>query len=102
MPRFDELISEGLIRDAQKKYEDLWKFGNDDDWLCPLRKRKLGTETIEVSLKAHKDLMNVFNRISGMDKRSLSSKYLHFHAPDFFYIYDARAATAITKLRKGV
>ena len=35
-----------------------------------------------------------------MEKRSLASKYLHFHCPDKFFIYDSRARSAINKLVK--
>jgi hypothetical protein len=30
-------------------------------------------------------------RDSGLNKRSLASKYLHFHVPELFYISDSRA-----------
>lgn len=33
-----------------------------------------------------------------MGKRSLSSKYLHFHKPNLFFIYDSRAMESIRKL----
>ena len=41
------------------------------------------------------------HRLSGLlskSARSFSSKYLHFHRPDLFPIYDSRAASAIKKL----
>jgi hypothetical protein len=36
--------------------------------------------------------MDLFRDISGLEKRSLASKYLHFHRPDLFYLYDSRAS----------
>jgi hypothetical protein len=51
-------------------------------------------ETISV----HKRLMDCFKSITDLGKRSLASKYLHFHLPDKFYIYDSRARQAITKV----
>lgn len=39
----------------------------------------------------HLFLTNIFSDITGLNKRSLASKYLHFHAPNMFYIYDSRA-----------
>ncbi len=48
-------------------------------------------------LETHYDLTKVFSEITGMDKRSLASKYLHFHCPDQFFIYDSRAAGNIGK-----
>ena len=43
----------------------------------------------------HWFLTNVFSDISGMNKRSLASKYLHFHVPNMFYIFDSRAYTGV-------
>ena len=48
-------------------------------------------------LRTHKYLSDVFNRLTGLDKRSLSSKYLHFHKPNMFFIYDSRAVSALRK-----
>ncbi|MBI3609982.1 MAG: hypothetical protein HY204_04660 [Nitrospirae bacterium] len=56
----------------------------------------------DLAIKFHKKLMDLFREISGKDKRSLASKYLHFHFPDRFYIYDSRAQKAIVKLTEGV
>lgn len=42
-------------------------------------------------VETHKFLTDVFSDISGLSKRSLASKYLHFHVPNMFYIYDSRA-----------
>ena len=52
-------------------------------------------------IAVHKYLVDVFKKITGQDKRSLAAKYLHFHHPDLFYIYDSYADTAITKLMRG-
>jgi hypothetical protein len=48
-------------------------------------------------VETHLFLTNVFSEISGLDKRSLASKYLHFHAPNLFYIYDSRAIKGARK-----
>lgn len=50
------------------------------------------------SIAVHKKLMDLFCSITGLEKRSLASKYLHFHRPDAFFIYDSRARRAITKV----
>jgi hypothetical protein len=34
-------------------------------------------------------------KITGKENRSLASKYLHFHAPNAFFIYDSRATKAV-------
>lgn len=49
-------------------------------------------------LETHACLVKAFNALTTKDKRSLASKYLHFHLPNAFYIYDSRAASSIRKL----
>lgn len=51
-------------------------------------------------LTTHKFLMKAFYDITGLEKRSLASKYLHFHYPDKFFIYDSRAKKAIQTIVK--
>ena len=46
-------------------------------------------------MKVHGYTTDLFYGISGLEKRALASKYLHFHVPSLFYIYDSRAAEAI-------
>ena len=46
-------------------------------------------------MKVHGLTTELFYGISGLEKRALASKYLHFHVPNLFYIYDSRAAEAI-------
>jgi len=40
--------------------------------------------------------------IAGKERRSLSSKYLHFHFPNLYYLYDSRALGQIKQLTDGV
>jgi hypothetical protein len=42
-------------------------------------------ETIPAILQTHGHLMDIFNKITGKNKRSLASKYLHFHLPNHFF-----------------
>lgn len=51
-------------------------------------------------LSTHKFLMDAFTEVTGLEKRSLASKYLHFHCPEKFFIYDSRAKAAIRKIVK--
>jgi len=71
-----------------------------DKWLNSIKsiKNPGSAETIEV----HKDVMALFRSITGLDKRSLASKYLHFHRPDIFFIYDSRVKRSIAKLVPNV
>ena len=67
-----------------------------DEWLrdCSVEESPGTPKTISV----HKQLMDLFASITDLDKRSLASKYLHFHLRDAFFIYDSRARQAITKV----
>lgn len=55
-------------------------------------------DSVENLLSTHKYLTDIFYSISGLEKRSLASKYLHFHCPSKVFIYDERAKKAINKL----
>ncbi len=46
----------------------------------------------------HRRLVDCFFEITELKKRSLASKYLHFHRPDLFFIYDSRANKAIRQV----
>lgn len=54
-------------------------------------------ENAESVLRLHKYLMDIFKEITGLEKRSLAAKYLHFHCPDKFLIFDSRAQAAARK-----
>ena len=54
-------------------------------------------ENLPHILSVHKYLMDQFTELTQKEKRSLTSKYLHFHLPDLFIIYDSRVASVITK-----
>lgn len=70
-----------------------------DDWLARARNAKPRTEDgFATMVDVHARTTDLFNRISGLDKRSLASKYLHFHVPDLFFIYDSRAVGAMSTL----
>lgn len=54
--------------------------------------------SIKEILETHLFLVNLLKEITEMEKRSFVSKYLHFHCPDMFFIYDSRARSAIRKM----
>ena len=67
-----------------------------DQKLSAIRKyRSVTKDNILDILKVHKHLLDTFEKISGLKKRSLSSKYLHFHLRQLFFIYDSRANSAL-------
>lgn len=47
-----------------------------------------------ISLAIHDKLTVLFKKMTHDGKRSLASKYLHFHNPDAFYLYDSNVAKA--------
>jgi len=64
-----------------------------DEYLGRVRLfRVINSRGIPLILQTHKYLTDVFAEISGREKRSLASKYLHFHCPRLFFLYDSRAA----------
>lgn len=66
-----------------------------DSKLQSLDNKELNEQNISDILALHKYLSDLFNSLTGLDKRSLSSKYLHFHKPHLFFIYDSRAMGAL-------
>jgi hypothetical protein len=95
--------SAAIERKAGKKFKSGKNFCRDivapairnseiDFWLKDVRDIKRLTEkNIGKSLRCHKHVTDLFKKITGLEKRSLASKYLHFHAPNAFFIYDSIA-----------
>lgn len=78
------------------------EIGNELDRRLEIISESNGTinDVQENILSTHKFLMDAFLDITGLEKRSLASKYLHFHCPEKFFIYDSRAKNAIGKYVK--
>lgn len=67
-----------------------------DKILIDLKKYKqISKETLPKIIDAHYYLTRLLFNITELEKRSFSSKYLHFHLPDLFFIYDTRAVSAL-------
>lgn len=44
-------------------------------------------------------MVEILNKdVTGLNKRSLASKYLHFHKPELFYIYDSIANAGLSRV----
>ena len=72
-----------------------------DDRLSKLNKAKSPIpDYAKEILETHKLLMDAFYEMTGLEKRSLASKYLHFHCPKMFFIYDSLARSGINKYVK--
>ncbi len=61
----------------------------DDRLARVLEHSQIEEEYLLKMLRTHKFFTDVLYKITDMYKRSLASKYLHFHAPNHFYIYDS-------------
>lgn len=67
-----------------------------DERLESLKKYKeINYENLSSVLNTHYYLTSEIKKITDLEKRSFSSKYLHFHLPEMFYIYDSRAVKAL-------
>jgi hypothetical protein len=71
-----------------------------DKLICEAKGKTPDEFSLQQLIDAHGALTETFKKISNMNNRSLASKYLHFHLPEFVYIYDSRANVAIKKLNK--
>jgi len=60
---------------------------------------ELTEKNIPEILKVHFYLTDLIKDLTEQNKRSFSSKYLHFHLPHLFFIYDTRAVKGIGLLK---
>jgi hypothetical protein len=91
-------------KEREKFYEtkvvELFKESNLDDELNELKIfKELDLSILPKLLMIHKRLCDKIITISSQN-RSFSSKYLHFHLPNLFFIYDSIATTKINALLK--
>lgn len=78
---------------------DRIKTSNLDQWLASLPDTMTDPWTaLGTIITVHKRLTDLFAKMTGLEKRSLASKYLHFHRPDLFFIFDSRARESIGKV----
>lgn len=56
---------------------------------------------VALLLEVHKHMMRVFDDLGEVEARSLASKYLHFHFPELFFVFDARVEAAAIALGEG-
>lgn len=74
-----------------------------DNYLVKLKDiETLKVDNIELILQTHYYLTNTIKEITALEKRSFCSKYLHFHLPELFYIYDSRAVSALRQFTGDV
>ena len=81
-----------------KKVMPAIRASNIDKWLSALDSGKgINEQNILKILQTHNNLLKTLFDLTGQNKRSLSSKYLHFHKPNLFFIYDNRASGTLGK-----
>lgn len=91
--RNKETINDNFYID---KVAPTFKGSEIDSYLSELKKyNKLTMENLPLILKAHNYLTKLTASITDLEKRSFSSKYLHFHFPDLFFIYDSRVVDSL-------
>lgn len=74
-----------------------------DDYLKELKTIKnLNEGSIITILKVHGYLIDKLKAKTRHKNHSFCSKYLHFHLPDLFFIYDSRAVSALRHFTKQV
>lgn len=76
-----------------------------DRMIDEVRGEKVNRQNIEEMFSIHSYFMSLIDKlpktkVCGASARSFASKYLHFHAPGFFYIYDSRTSSMIPKFVK--
>ena len=88
---------------GDKFYEDrvipTFKNSGLDERLLNLRSKDLSQEVFHEIFEVHNFLMKRLQLITKMDKRSFCSKYLHFHFPDLFFLYDSRLRQSVSILK---
>jgi hypothetical protein len=76
------------------------KDNNFDSKLEYIKNKDFNESNIKEFTSLHKELTKFFSKLTGKEKRSLASKYLHFHSPNF-PIYDSRARESINQIVSG-
>lgn len=82
----------------------LFETSGIDQKLAALKGKTLqGSSVFLETLQLHAYLVRTIGSLESetkyLKKRSFASKYLHFHEPELFFIYDSRAQDAIRKFR---
>lgn len=63
-----------------------------DKWFARLKKEPA---SVVNAIEIHHKLTKLFQKMTELGKRSLASKYLHFHFKNLFFIYDSRSAASL-------
>jgi hypothetical protein len=85
------------------KVAPLFKNSDIDSLLASInRGKEITTKNLQDILSVHKYLVEEIKKITENEKRSFCSKYLHFHIPELFFIYDSRVVAGLKKYSSRV
>jgi hypothetical protein len=87
------IVEEGVMVDRGKYI----KIDLDGQIMKLKRYSNSSKNSVDIALRLHKQFICFWHYITGKNNRSFVSKYLHFHCPDRFFIYDSRAVKEINK-----
>ncbi len=89
-------------KQARKRAIELLLASDIDQLIASVRKsiQRVDSSNVGEVLELHGVLTGIFKEATCLEKRSLASKYLHFHAPDAVLIYDSVAAGNLHKISK--
>jgi len=93
-------INDDFYDYAIKKFIKFNEENEFDKKLKLLKGKEFSEENLKEILKLHGCLTRFFYRLTGLEKRSLASKYLHFHNL-IFPMYDSRASNLIKSIVMG-
>lgn len=70
-----------------------------DNWLDTLHHyKRVSVQNLPQVLRVHKTLMDALKIGTGQGDRSFASKYLHFHMPHLFFMFDTYASQTLNGL----
>lgn len=93
----DVLVDNFIINKVAPKIKD----SDIDKWIDSLKDiDRVTFDNYQLILDVHKKFTDLLYEITELQKRSLASKYLHFHLPKSIFIYDSIANSEIQELTK--
>ncbi len=98
--RLKKRINDDFYDYVTKEFIKFNKKEKFDEKLSEIKNSDFNKNILKLVLEVHYQLTKFFKELTGLEKRSLASKYLHFHVP-IFPIYDSRAKRSLNKVVKG-
>ena len=101
--RFKKAENSANVEELYNSVGNILKGSELDVQLAGLTKyENINDGNINEILHTHFYLIRLLEEISKHKKRSFCSKYLHFHLPHLFFIYDSKADAALRKLKLNI